>query len=141
VITHSAGDVEDYPLFAHAPSIAVHFHQADNLNLPWPLWKMKSRFVGDALPLGAVKAKKISELFYFVAFACFNPDGTLNETVTVSGLNTIFKRAAQLDAMVYFQYRSRSFPEPVRSFISGYAGAVACYLTKADNKARQNVVP
>jgi hypothetical protein len=134
---HSAGDIEDYPLFSHSPSVAVHFCQPGNVNKPFSLSKHKSKFSAETIGVGSIKAKKLSKLYYLVAFGCINPDGTVNESVLRAGLVTIFKRAAELDAMVYFQYRSAHFPVSVREFIGGYAGAVVCYLSKVDNKARQ----
>jgi hypothetical protein len=137
MITHSAGDIEDYPLFAHAPSVSVHFCQPGNVNKPFSLWKHKSKFASDVIGIGSIKARKLSDTHYLVAFGCINEDGTLNEEVLRAGLFTIFKRAADLNAIVYFQYRSTHFNNSVRDFISGYAGAVVCYLSKVDNRARQ----
>lgn len=137
MIAHSAGDIEDYPLFAHAPSVSVHFCQPGDVNKPFSLWKHKSKFDSLELKLGSIKARKLSGTHYLVAFCCINPEGDINEDVTKNGLVTVFKRASELQAMVYFQYRTAHFNNSIRDFISGYAGTVVCYLSKVDNKARQ----
>lgn len=137
LIMHSAGDVEDYPLMSHAPSVSVHFCQDDNVNKPFSLWKHKSKF-NEPLRPGAIKAKKIGDTAYLVAFACINRDGTINEALALNGLPTIFKKAKELDAMVYFQYRGRFFPRAVRELIAATEGAVVCYLAKVDNGANQS---
>lgn len=140
MIMHSAGDIEDYALYAHAPSVAVHLCQVGNVNAPWPLWKHKSQFAGLDIGIGAIKAKKLTEFFYLVAFCVFDGSGNLNQEVMLSGLPTIYRRAEQLEAMVYFQYRFRSFTTPIHEAISLIPGAVTCFLSKADNSAKQTPV-
>lgn len=137
MIMHSAGDIETYPLLRYAPSISVHFCQVGAPMKPWALWRHKSKFSQLDMSLSSVRAAKVSETMTLAALACYREDGTLDEEAARAGLTIILGRARQSDAVVYFQYRSRSFPETLRQFIAGFAGVVVCYLSKVDNGAQQ----
>lgn len=131
MILHSAGDVENYPLYTSAPCIAVQFCSESSNGMTLH----KSKF-DQVARLGSVRAKKLSEFSFLVALCCIDATGQVVPEVAINSLQTVFLKAVETDATVFLQFRARWFPEALMSFIKQRSDVAVVFLSKVDNGAR-----
>lgn len=132
MIMHSAGDIENYPLYTSAPCIAVQFCSETNNGMALH----KSKFEQTAR-FGSVRAKKLSDSSFLVALCCIDATGQVDTGAAINGLRTVFLKAVETDATVFLQFRARWFPEALMSFIKQRSDVAVVFLSKVDNAVRQ----
>lgn len=134
MILHSAGDIETYPLYTFAPCIAVSFCSETGHGLTLHRGKFDA-----AARLGSVRAKRISDSSYLVLVCCIDETCHVSSQVAINSLHTVFLKAVETDATVFFQYRARHFPAELMAFIKGKTDQAVVMLSKVDNGASNGI--